>query len=521
LKYTLEFIQDEHWWGGTDGRAFCPLSQDSEYTYTTGTGPSNHDMPFFVSDRGRYIWSENPFTLVIKNGFISIDGLDIEIDSSNKNLREAYIAAQRKHFPCDGRKLPDDFFTAPQLNTWMEFTYYPTQDKVLQFAREYIRNGFKPGVFILDEGWHGRYGSWEFDFSRFPDPRLMIHNLHEMGFTVLLWIVPFVCPDGPGFVRSIRPLEGTDSEAVKSLYLRKADGEVALVKWWNGFSAVLDMRDDANRRFLSRQLEHLMNDYGVDGFKFDGGSLGVYNPASIVNGDMPEDYNPCELNIAWNEFGRAYKYHEYKDTYKGGGKNCIQRLRDKWHRWDENGIKSLIPCAINAGLTGHPFICPDMIGGGEWTFNFTPGFQIDEELFVRMAQCSALFPMMQFSWAPWNALSSGNLALCRAAADLHERLTPVIIRLIREAEQSGEPVLRSLEYNYPGMGYSCVTDEFMLGNAILAAPVLEKGAAKRKVIFPEGKWIDAEQRIFEGNSTHELDAPLEKILWFRNADVNI
>lgn len=40
-----------------------------------------------------------------------------------------------------------------------------------------------------------------------------------------------------------------------------------------------------------------------------------------------------------------------------------------------------------------PAVCPDMVGGGMWT-DFTEGKEIDCELFVRWAQCSALFPMM-------------------------------------------------------------------------------------------------------------------------------
>ena len=45
------------------------------------------------------------------------------------------------------------------------------------------------------------------------------------------------------------------------------------------------------------------------------------------------------------------------------------------------GINMLIPCALTCGLVGHPFVCPDMVGGGEWTFRFLPGFEMDEELF--------------------------------------------------------------------------------------------------------------------------------------------
>jgi hypothetical protein len=45
---------------------------------------------------------------------------------------------------------------------------------------------------------------------------------------------------------------------------------------------------------------------------------------------------------------------------------------------------------------------------------------IDEELFVRSAQCSALFPMIQFSVAPWRVLRDAvKIGYC--AALLHRR----------------------------------------------------------------------------------------------------
>ncbi len=221
------------------------------------------------------------------------------------------------------------------------------------------------------------------------------------------------------------------------------------------------------------------------------------------------------MNQAWNEFGRRYPYHEYKDSYLAGGHNAIQRLRDKGHRWDGNGINHLLPCALTCSLIGHPFVCPDMIGGGEWSYNYLPGFQIDEELFVRMAQCSALFPMMQFSWAPWKALSKENLAICVEAAKLHQRMAGEIMALVKDAEKTGEPIMRTLEYNDPHQGYAPITDEFMLGADILAAPVVTKGTRERTVYFPAGLWEDEEGVRYQGRTAQVLASPIEKLLWFK------
>ena len=45
----------------------------------------------------------------------------------------------------------------------MEHTYYQAQDKVLAYAHAIIDHGFKPGILIIDEGWHNPYGDWTFD----------------------------------------------------------------------------------------------------------------------------------------------------------------------------------------------------------------------------------------------------------------------------------------------------------------------------------------------------------------------
>ncbi len=81
----------------------------------------------------------------------------------------------------------------------------------------------------------------------------------------------------------------------------------------------------------------------------------------------------------------------------------MQRLCDKDHDWGNSGLAALIPDAIVQSITGHPFLCPDMIGGGEYR-NFYDRNSFDNELVVRWAQIACLMPVMQFSAAPWRIL---------------------------------------------------------------------------------------------------------------------
>jgi alpha-glucosidase (family GH31 glycosyl hydrolase) len=196
-----------------------------------------------------------------------------------------------------------------------------------------------------------------------------------------------------------------------------------------------------------------------------------------------------------------------------GGQELAQRLHDKNHEWNE--LKMLIPNIILQGLLGYAFVCPDMIGGGDYLVSFKNLQHLDEELVVRSAQCQALMPMMQFSLAPWRVLSDDNLKICRDMAALHVEFGPLILELADQATATGEPIIRHMAYEFPNMGYETIIDQFLLGQDILVAPVLEKDARSRVVEFPPGVWQDVDGEKYNGPISLEVAAPLEKLPWFQ------
>lgn len=504
--------QNEYWWGGTsiDG-VICPFDRNTVLEHDFRVACSNQTMPLFLSSHGRVIWSENAFRVKIENGVFEIEGNGVLLESFGHTLRDAYVGAMRRHFPPSGKLLPEAFFKTAQYNTWMQMTYHQTQAGVLKYAHDIVNHGFAPGIFMIDEGWQIGYGAWDFDPVKFPDPKGMVEELHALGFTVMLWVVPYVTSSGLSFIKRI--FQTLNPEHYKEPFLRTEDGKVAIVEWWNGYSAILDFTKQEDCDFLDAQLQSLMKKYGVDGFKFDGGNVGSYSVDQCVNGAPDHSATPHERNLAWNTFGMRYRFHEYKDTFKGGGKRSIQRIWDKNHAWEGNGLADLIPCAILQGLLGYPFICPDMIGGGAWTVREL-GQPVDQELFVRMAQTSALFPMMQFSWAPWEAVDENHLDMIRNAAKLHIRFSDQLLALVGDCYRSGEPILRNLEYNYPGCGYEKVTDIFMLGDDILVAPVQKKGETVRRIPLPAGTWKNENGDVIPGGRTIEVAAPLNTLPYF-------
>jgi alpha-glucosidase (family GH31 glycosyl hydrolase) len=197
-----------------------------------------------------------------------------------------------------------------------------------------------------------------------------------------------------------------------------------------------------------------------------------------------------------------------------GGQPVVQRLHDRAPDWTAAGILSLIPNSISQGLLGHAFTCPDLIGGGYYLPFIDPSYQLDEEFFVRYCQCSALMPMMQFSAAPWRVLTPRSNAICKAAVELHTKFSPKILELARQSTKNSEPILRSMEYVFPGNGYEAVTDQFLLGDDLLVTPVITQGATTRRVTLPPGRWRADDGQTYEGPAVVEVPSPLERLPYF-------
>lgn len=71
------------------------------------------------------------------------------------------------------------------------FLWSQNQDKILEYARSIVKDGYKPGLLIIDDTWQKDYGVWEFNATNFHDPKAMMKELHELGFLVSMWICPY------------------------------------------------------------------------------------------------------------------------------------------------------------------------------------------------------------------------------------------------------------------------------------------------------------------------------------------
>lgn len=511
-RLAVGLLPGEGWWGGATtlgAKAPYGLNAQTLAFDIRFNNYSNQAVPLLVSTKGRYIWSERAFACALTNGELRLEGeAKIEVCVAGATLREAFLAAAKAHFPASG-KTPDlALIEKPQWNTWVELTYNQNQKDILAYAKAIAANGFPAGgVIMIDDTWQHGYGVWDFDARRFPDPKAMCDALHADGYKVMLWVCPFVSMDSPGYREMAFGTRDTGVKCAKGgLIMAEGGRRVKPVNWWNGVSAIVDFTHPLGAKWFARELKRLQDEYGVDGFKLDAGDEDEYQAPYATH--VPA--SPSELCEAYAKIGLAFPLNEYRACFKMGGQPLVQRLCDKDHDW--RSVRQLVPDMIACGLLGHPFVCPDMIGGGSW-MAFAPDAPTpyDPELFVRSAQVHALAPMMQFSAAPWRMLKGEQLDAVRAAAWTRMKWTPYIVETAKACVKSGEPMLRALEYAYPGRGYETVTDQFMLGAKLLVAPQTEKGAASRTVLLPPGQWRDDRGSTFAGPARLTVETPLARL----------
>lgn len=94
---------------------------------------------------------------------------------------------------------------------------------------------------------------------------------------------------------------------------------------------------------------------------------------------------------------------------------------------------------------------------------------------------------------------------------IRERMIPYIKEQLAITRRTGTPIMRPLVYDYPGdANVYDLADEYLFGEKVLAAPVMEYGLRTRKVYLPEGRWkSNYTGKIHEGKCIVEEHAPLD------------
>ncbi len=423
-----------------------------------------------------------------------------------RNIVEAFtamtsLAGKPRQVP------PRDYFAEPIFNSWIEFHTEVTQVGLEKYVENISKNGFPCKIVEIDDKWAPKHGDFVFDSKKFPDPKKMIARFHEQGLRLILWATPFFEAAAANYRTGLE----------RQYFIMNEKGiDPYITEWWNGKAALVDFSNPEAYQWYLGMLQNLQREYGVDGYKLDGGD-GEYLAKPFTSQGRISSLRYTDL---FASIGQYFDINELRVSWLVQPLGLLQRLRDKDPTWSrDDGLNALLPHGLSEGLIGYPFFCPDMIGGGLDSGYFGATAKgIDAELFVRWTEASALLPMMQYSYAPWR-MEEKYVAICRKYSLLHKELGDYIYSLALDSIQSGLPMARPLFFRNPE-DEKCyfISDQFMLGEKFLVAPVLSQGAASRDIYLPSGTWIDYwNGRVYQGGQTlKSYPAPLEVLPIFVN-----
>ena len=162
-----------------------------------------------------------------------------------------------------------------------------------------------------------------------------------------------------------------------------------------------------------------------------------------------------------------------------------------------------------------------------------PGFggHADKELAVGWYKAGCLFPFMRnhasagtAEQEPW-VFGDQALDTIRHHVRLRYKLLPYLYQLWNDQEQTGAAVMRPLFYDFPnadGMELDRVDDQFLIGPAILQAPIVQQGQQTRLVTLPgQGRWMDVNtgQFLAGGRTIHVSSTPDSTPIYLREGSL--
>lgn len=362
-------------------------------------------------------------------------------------------------------------------------------------AKRFSEGKFPVDAFIYDFEWYTKKPDYEvpaageagfedfiFNSDLFPEPAKQIAELKSKGIR---------------FVGIRKPRLG-NADLLKAFHEKNwilpSAGGGQLMN-----SRVLDYRNPEVSAWYTEKLKPLL-EAGVDGWWNDEGeqNFTTYYYWTKSEQDALNKYTPGQRLWVIN---RAFQ-------------PGVQRLgAAAWNGDIQTSWPSLARTPgdlLNWSTAGMPYVACD-IGG------FTG--QVTPELLTRWMQAGVFFPVMRAHSTrnvqprfPWLYGPEAEAAI-RKALNLRYRLIPMYYSLAYEAHETGAPIMRPLVMEFPSdPKVMDLSDQWLIGRSVMAAPVLQEGATARSVYFPDDTWyvIDSGKKV-SPKSTENVGAALDQV----------
>ncbi|MGL5417638.1 MAG: TIM-barrel domain-containing protein [Clostridium sp.] len=401
------------------------------------------------------------------------------------------------------------------------FSYFDVKE-VRDVVSEFEKREIPIDVIYLDIDYMDGFRVMTFKSPQFDGVKELIEELHKKGMKVITILDPGVKVDEDYGVYK-RGKEG-------NYFTKKLDGETFVGAVWPGDSAFPDFSNKNVRTWWKTELKGFIDKYNIDGIWNDMNEPCVFNtdyktmPDSCIHNS---DYGVIDHKEFHNRYGmemsrcsheaqmelreNTREFSMTRATYAGGQRYSSVWTGDNMSMFSQ--LRMSIPMNANLGISGFSFASND-VGGF--------GLDTTEELLIRWSQVGTFLPiyrnhsnMYTRRQEPW-AFGKNAEEIIRNSISLRYELMPYIYTAFYDSYKNGIPVFRPLILEFEeDMNLLNIKEQFMFGDSLMVAPVINDGERKKYVYFPEGTWYNYfTKEKFEGSRGYMINCPLNEVLVF-------
>lgn len=398
----------------------------------------------------------------------------------------------------------------------MSYTDAPDAQKQLQnFIKDCKEHDIPCDSFQLSSGYtsigNKRYVfNWNYD--KVPTPKELSETFHNSGLKLCANIKPALLVDHPMF-------EELDEKNM--FVLKKDEDRPEIAQFWDELGAYVDFTNKVSYDWWKKQVTEKLLKYGIDSTWNDNNEYEIWDGEARANGFGKEinmsQIRPLQpLLMMKASFEAQNEYAPNMRPYLISRSGCpgMQRYVQTWsgdNRTSWKSIKYNTKMGIGLSLSGVYNIGHD-VGG-------FAGPAPEPEMFVRWVQNGIFHPRFTIhSWnddatvnEPW--MYPGATKYIRKLIKFRTKITPYIYNLLHRANKYYEPMIRPTFYEFEDdMKTFEENDEFMLGDSMLVASVVQKEKYQREVYLPKTNegWYDYNtEKWYEGGQSVTIPAPLD------------